>query len=130
MGVCLTFGTSFYSAGVSELIFVPLQSGWGFYLAWPLTFVRGCFALALNTYLALPATLSQKPAAWAQRGDLDLTTSTDSEDLALLVGDVFEFGQQDATLAVDALSDFFVLGTAGLLAGGASKLVTWLVKRR
>lgn len=50
--------------------------------------------------------------------DLDLTVTTDCEDLAAFANDVIEFLEQDRSLLLDSLTDFsgtalFTLGAAG-----------------
>jgi hypothetical protein len=52
--------------------------------------------------------------------DLDLTTSTDFEDLSGPVADIMEMAEQDRALGVDAVaSTLFWDFAAGFLAGGA-----------
>jgi hypothetical protein len=54
--------------------------------------------------------------------DFDLTTSTDSEDLLTFVGDVSEFGYQDAGLALDGLTSFGSSSAALLAAHGCIRI--------
>jgi len=63
--------------------------------------------------------------------DLDLTTSTDCEDLAAFANDILEFVEQDRSLLVDSLTDVGVGAAAGLgLYLGARALSVRAFKRR
>lgn len=56
--------------------------------------------------------------------DIDLTTTTDFEDLAAPVADVMEFTDQDRALAADSIvSTFLWHGAAGFVFGAALRLI-------
>ena len=62
--------------------------------------------------------------------DLDLTASTDAEDGAAFVADLFEFAGQGQVLALDALGDVLALGAFGGAAAALARLGSWRMRRR
>lgn len=63
--------------------------------------------------------------------DIDLSVSTDCEDLAIFAADVLEFVQQDQFLAFDALAEFLPLGAIGAMTAlSLSGLGIWASKLR
>lgn len=63
--------------------------------------------------------------------DLDLSVTTDCEDLAAFASDVTEFLEQDRALLVDSLTDIgLVVGTLGFLAVGGRVISSRLFKRK
>lgn len=63
--------------------------------------------------------------------DIDLTVSTDCEDLAAFGNDVLEFVEQDRALLVDSLTDFGITSIAIVsLFGGAKILSSRILKKK
>jgi len=70
------------------------------------------------------------PALANPGADIDLSVTTDCEDLAAFASDVVEFMEQDRALLLDSLTDFGALGALGVALGGLRVLSARYLKRK
>lgn len=88
-----------------------------------MTPLRPLFQAAHSTAAAPLPALVQPAPSWATnpRSDLDLTTTTDAEDLAVFAADLVEFAEQDHALLLDSLME---VGLSSLLLGAAGRVLS------
>jgi hypothetical protein len=77
------------------------------------------FLRLFDTTQGLPSGASSSQSLLNPGADVDLTTSTDFEDLAAPAADVMELSDQDRALIADALAtSVYLHGIAGFFVGG------------
>ena len=91
--------TALSTSPVSGSFFVPEGLGYFYFEDYTYEFVS-----ALDATQGLSASHTQSYALFNPGADVDLTTTTDFEDLAGPAADILEFGDQDRALLSDSMS--------------------------
>jgi hypothetical protein len=95
----------------------------------PLFFLGKHFPVA-GLSVGSPSEAPLSPLSGLSLRDLDLSTTTDSEDLLVFAADLLEFGVQDPLLALDAGLQVGSLAAFALLTSRARQLSAWLLRFR